>query len=216
MGADASWAAPTARFASSIRVPDGSSTTRSRFTASVVRLGREAIAASRVRPAGIGAVGITNQRETFVVWERKSGRPVHRAIVWQCRRSAAICARARPARGRGPPAHRTADRSLLLRHQAQVAARQRPHAAPARCARRTVLRHDRFMADIPALARRGIRDRLHQRVAHHDAQSRAAADGTPRCSRCSACRPRCCRSRSARAVRWPRRPPAPSDRAPSR
>ncbi len=59
---------------------------------SVVRLGRQAIAASGVRPGGIGAVGITNQRETFVVWERRSGRPVHRAIVWQCRRSAAICA----------------------------------------------------------------------------------------------------------------------------
>ncbi len=59
---------------------------------SVVRLGRQAIAASRIRPAGIGAVGITNQRETFVVWERQSGRPVHRAIVWQCRRSAATCA----------------------------------------------------------------------------------------------------------------------------
>jgi len=59
---------------------------------SVVRLGRQAIAASRIRPAGIGAMGITNQRETFVVWERRSGRPVHRAIVWQCRRSAAICA----------------------------------------------------------------------------------------------------------------------------
>jgi glycerol kinase len=59
---------------------------------SVVRLGRRAIAASRIRLADIGAVGITNQRETFVVWERRSGRPVHRAIVWQCRRSAAICA----------------------------------------------------------------------------------------------------------------------------
>src|SRR5712692_9428173 len=59
---------------------------------SVVRLGRRAIAASRIRLANIGAVGITNQRETFVVWERRSGRPVHRAIVWQCRRSAAICA----------------------------------------------------------------------------------------------------------------------------
>jgi glycerol kinase len=59
---------------------------------SVLSLGRQAIAASRVRPAGLGAIGITNQRETFVVWERRSGRPVHRAIVWQCRRSAAICA----------------------------------------------------------------------------------------------------------------------------
>src|SRR5579862_839946 len=58
---------------------------------SVVRLGRQAIAAARIRPAGLGAIGITNQRETFVVWERASGRPVHRAIVWQCRRSADIC-----------------------------------------------------------------------------------------------------------------------------
>ena len=63
---------------------------------SVVRLGRQAVAAARIRPAGLGAIGITNQRETFVVWERKSGRPVHRAIVWQCRRSAAICAALAP------------------------------------------------------------------------------------------------------------------------
>ena len=63
---------------------------------SVVRLGREAIAASRIRPGGIGALGITNQRETFVVWERRTGRPVHRAIVWQCRRSAEICAALMP------------------------------------------------------------------------------------------------------------------------
>jgi glycerol kinase len=63
---------------------------------SVVRLGRQAIAAARIRPAGLGAIGITNQRETFVVWERRSGRPVHRAIVWQCRRSAAICAALAP------------------------------------------------------------------------------------------------------------------------
>ncbi len=58
---------------------------------SAVRLGRRAIAAARVRPAAIGAVGITNQRETFVVWDRRSGRPVALAIVWQCRRSADIC-----------------------------------------------------------------------------------------------------------------------------
>ncbi|WP_240443275.1 FGGY family carbohydrate kinase, partial [Pseudomonas aeruginosa] len=37
-------------------------------------------------------IGITNQRETTVVWDRHSGRPIHNAIVWQCRRSAAICA----------------------------------------------------------------------------------------------------------------------------
>ena len=40
----------------------------------------------------IAAIGVTNQRETTVVWERSTGRPIHRAIVWQCRRTADICA----------------------------------------------------------------------------------------------------------------------------
>jgi glycerol kinase len=40
----------------------------------------------------IAAVGITNQRETTILWDRKTGDPVHNAIVWQCRRSAGICA----------------------------------------------------------------------------------------------------------------------------
>ena len=44
----------------------------------------KAFAAARVTGADIAAIGITNQRETSVVWERASGRPVHRAIVWQC------------------------------------------------------------------------------------------------------------------------------------
>src|SRR5438105_5820702 len=58
----------------------------------VVALTRKAIRAARVSAGDVASVGITNQRETFVVWERKSGRPVRRAIVWQCRRSADICA----------------------------------------------------------------------------------------------------------------------------
>ncbi|SRR5579875_1916264 len=57
-----------------------------------VALSRRAMRAARVRDGEIAAIGIANQRETFVVWERASGRPVGRAIVWQCRRSAAICA----------------------------------------------------------------------------------------------------------------------------
>ena len=39
----------------------------------------------------IAAIGITNQRETTFVWERESGRPIHNAIVWQCRRTEKIC-----------------------------------------------------------------------------------------------------------------------------
>jgi glycerol kinase len=40
----------------------------------------------------VAAIGITNQRETTLVWDRRTGRPIHRAIVWQCRRTAALCA----------------------------------------------------------------------------------------------------------------------------
>ena len=41
--------------------------------------------------ADIAAIGITNQRETTIVWDRETGEPIYRAIVWQCRRTAAIC-----------------------------------------------------------------------------------------------------------------------------
>jgi glycerol kinase len=58
---------------------------------------REVLARSSVRPPAIAALGITNQRETVVIWERASGTPIHRAIVWQDRRTASECARLRAA-----------------------------------------------------------------------------------------------------------------------
>ena len=48
-----------------------------------------------VRPREVRALGLTNQRETTVVWERETGRPVHRAIVWQSRQTAELCERLR-------------------------------------------------------------------------------------------------------------------------
>jgi glycerol kinase len=60
---------------------------------SAVVLAKKALKSARASAGDIAAIGITNQRETFVVWERKSGRPAYRAIVWQCRRSADICRR---------------------------------------------------------------------------------------------------------------------------
>jgi glycerol kinase len=63
--------------------------------ATTVAVGREALAAARVSPGDVTAIGITNQRETTVVWERSTGRPIHRAVVWQSRASAAICERLR-------------------------------------------------------------------------------------------------------------------------
>jgi len=50
-----------------------------------------AIAHARIAVSDIAAIGITNQRETAVVWDRRSGRPIHHAIVWQCRRTAPFC-----------------------------------------------------------------------------------------------------------------------------
>lgn len=49
------------------------------------------IARLKISPESIAAIGITNQRETTVVWDRETGRPVHNAIVWQDRRTADIC-----------------------------------------------------------------------------------------------------------------------------
>ncbi|MDW8425105.1 MAG: FGGY family carbohydrate kinase, partial [Meiothermus sp.] len=55
------------------------------------QVAREAIQQAAIQPGEIVALGITNQRETTVLWERATGRPVHRAIVWQDRRTAGIC-----------------------------------------------------------------------------------------------------------------------------
>ena len=51
----------------------------------------EALARSGVSPEEVAAIGITNQRETTVVWDKATGRPIHNAIVWQCRRTAELC-----------------------------------------------------------------------------------------------------------------------------
>ncbi|MBI3088485.1 MAG: glycerol kinase GlpK [Candidatus Omnitrophica bacterium] len=56
-----------------------------------LRVVARALKARRISPARLEAVGITNQRETAVVWDRRTGRPVARAIVWQCRRTAPMC-----------------------------------------------------------------------------------------------------------------------------
>src|SRR5579863_6602667 len=69
---------------------------------------REAIAAAKGRP--IAAIGITNQRETTVLWDRATGLPVDNAIVWQDRRTAGICDSWRTAR----LADRVAERTGLV------------------------------------------------------------------------------------------------------
>jgi glycerol kinase len=53
----------------------------------------EAVDAAHIDPKAIAGIGITNQRETAVLWDRRTGQPVYNAIVWQCRRTADICDR---------------------------------------------------------------------------------------------------------------------------
>ena len=57
----------------------------------------EALQAAGISGAQLAAIGITNQRETTVVWDRHSGAPIHHAIVWQSRQSEGVCARMREA-----------------------------------------------------------------------------------------------------------------------
>jgi glycerol kinase len=58
---------------------------------------REALAKAGISAAGVHALGITNQRETTVLWNRQTGEPVHHAIVWQDRRAEPLCAELREA-----------------------------------------------------------------------------------------------------------------------
>ena len=52
---------------------------------------REVLETNSIRPEEVCAIGITNQRETTIVWEKSTGKPVYNAIVWQCRRTSEIC-----------------------------------------------------------------------------------------------------------------------------
>jgi len=72
---------------------------------------RAALEKARVRATEVAGIGITNQRETTLVWDRATGKPIHNAIVWQDRRTADLCRRLRDA-GREPSVTETT--GLLL------------------------------------------------------------------------------------------------------
>ncbi len=78
---------------------------------SVLTVCREVMQTTGVSAAQIAGIGITNQRETTVIWDRATGAPIHNAIVWQDRRTAEICERLRKA---GCEDDVTAQTGLLL------------------------------------------------------------------------------------------------------
>ncbi len=77
----------------------------------VVTTVKTAIKKSRAKISDIKCIGITNQRETTVIWDRETGKPIHKAIVWQDRRTAEIC---QTLKAKGHEALFTAKTGLLL------------------------------------------------------------------------------------------------------
>jgi glycerol kinase len=71
------------------------------IASSQIAVALEALVKANARPADVVAIGITNQRETTIVWNRETGVPVYNAIVWQDRRTAEVCERLR-SEGHGP------------------------------------------------------------------------------------------------------------------
>ena len=128
----------------------------------------EVLAKAGLRASEIAAIGITNQRETTIVWERSSGRPIANAIVWQDRRTAPQCDELRAAghapqiRGQDGSRHRR----LFLGHEAPVAARSRTRRTGAGGTRRARLRHRRFLARVEPLERRRACHRRVEREPH--------------------------------------------------
>ena len=118
----------------------------------------EVLAQSGVDPADIAAIGITNQRETTILWDKETGRPIHNAIVWQCRRTAPMVdalleqglgEHIRRTTGLVPDAYFSATKIKWLLDHVEGA---------------------RALADLAALEahrRRRPRHRLHQRLPHH-------------------------------------------------
>ncbi|AUX26222.1 uncharacterized protein SOCEGT47_067830 [Sorangium cellulosum] len=143
----------------------------------------ETLKAAGVAGSAIKAIGITNQRETTLVWERATGRPIHRAIVWQDRRTAARCAELRAA-GHEQAVEQTTGLVLDPYFSGTKLAwiLDSVPGARARRARRAVLRHRRQLPGLPPLGRRGrrlagARDRRDQRVAHPAHEPRRAELG---------------------------------------
>jgi glycerol kinase len=87
-----------------------------------LKTARDVMDSVGVEPGDIEALGITNQRETTIMWDRSNGCPVGNAIVWQCRRTAGCCEDLKGCRrGEGDSGEdRTCSGCVLLGHQDQV------------------------------------------------------------------------------------------------
>ncbi len=158
---------------------------------SVLATCRAAIAKAGIAARDIAAIGIANQRETTLIWERASGRPIHRAIVWQDRRTAEMC---RSLKDKGYEALVAKRTGLLLDpyfSASKIAwlldsvpgARARAEAGVAR------IRHRRHLVVVAAHRWCGPRDRRDECLAHralrhsHERLERGAVRAVRRAAR---------------------------------
>ena len=126
----------------------------------------EALGSAGIPPGQVSAVGITNQRETVVAWDERTGAPLHRAIVWQDRRTAERCDELREQGFEALVRERTGlvVDPVLLRDEDRVAAAKCSRTARARRRGRRAVRDDRRLAGPQAHRPRG--HGLDERVAH--------------------------------------------------
>ena len=123
----------------------------------------KAIAQAGIGPQQIAAIGITNQRETTVVWDRETGEPVYPAIVWQCRRTADMidalepefCDYIKKTTGLVPDPYFSATKLKWILDHVEGA---REKSAGGKAS----FWNDRYMADLESYRREGICHRLYK------------------------------------------------------
>ena len=161
---------------------------------STIAVCREALKKANLAAKDIAAIGITNQRETTVVWDRATGKAVHRAIVWQDRRTSDICAKLK-SDGHEPVI--TQKTGLIIDPYfsgTKVAwiLDQVPGARKRAEAGELLFGTVDCLSAVAADRRQGACDRRHQRLAHAAVQHPHWGSGTTSCSKSCACRARCC------------------------
>ncbi|MCK7488412.1 MAG: FGGY family carbohydrate kinase [Bacillus subtilis] len=147
---------------------------------SVTQCITECLMKAKISPAQIAAIGITNQRETTVVWNKKTGKPVYKAIVWQSRQTSSIC---EALKNRWPPGDCFARKTGLVLDPYFSGTKVKWILDNVKGAReaaekgRIAFWHDRHVACLEFDEREEARDRLFQRVADLDVQHPYAAMG---------------------------------------
>ena len=137
---------------------------------SQLTVAREAMARLGVTYRDIAAIGITNQRETTIVWDRKTGRAICPAIVWQCRRTADFCAELEKE---GLYVYLFRERTGLVLDPYFSATKLRwifdhvDGAYERACRGELAFGNGRQLAHLPSDRRPRSRDRLYQRIAYH-------------------------------------------------